>query len=133
MSGHHPFSELTKNLSVERRQRIDEKRKKLNVIMKFYETRQSFLVVRKGWEKELLNSEKHDFDFHSYRIEPLRSSHKHTPRLVSYRESVIQADNQVNQPHSFSMISRRSKPSDSSVTAITRAMYNTSFAAFKSY
>jgi len=74
MSGHHPFSELTKNFTAERRQRIDEKRMKLNAVMKIYETRQSVSTIRKVWEKWLRNTEKPSFESYPYRLMSMQGS-----------------------------------------------------------
>lgn len=129
MSGHHPFSELTKNFTAERRQRIAEKRKRLNAVMKIYETRQSVSTIRKIWDKWLRNTEKPGFESYPYRLIPLQGSHKQVSRVVSYRKRNIEVGNLVNQPHLFTVFSKHSKPSDSSVTATIGAMYNTSFAS----
>lgn len=129
MSGHHPFSELTKNFTAERRQRIDEKRMKLNAVMKIYETRQSVSTIRKVWEKWLRNTEKPSFESYPYRLIPMQGSRKQVSRVISYRKRNIEVGNLVNHPHLFTVFSKHSKPSDSSVTATTGAMYNTSFAS----
>ena len=48
MSGHHPFSTLTKESTPERRQRIEAKKAELRVAMPLHELRQARVMTQKA-------------------------------------------------------------------------------------
>ena len=57
MSGHRPFSELTKDFTPERRRRIEAKKAKLRVAMPLHELRQAQVMTQKALGETLAMSE----------------------------------------------------------------------------